>query len=114
MKPTSKYKPLKHYIWGNDCDGWTLVDEEGLSVKQEQMPGGASELKHYHRYAQQYFYVLKGEAQFEVEDDLIDVCTGEGILIEAGKKHRIINNTSEALEFILCSQPSTNNDRIIL
>ena len=112
MKAVSKYQPLKHYKWGNDCDGWNLVDEDSLSVKQELMPAGTKEVKHYHQTAQQFFYILKGKATFEIENSIIEINAGEGLRIEARKKHRIINEGKEELEFILCSQPSTKNDRI--
>lgn len=108
----SKYNALKHYKWGADCNGWNLVDEESLSVKQEQMPAGASEQMHYHEMAQQFFFILKGTAFFEVEQTFSNVHAGEGIHIKAGAKHRIVNNGPEYLEFILCSQPATANDRI--
>ena len=100
-----------HYQWGNDCDGWVLLDTENLSVKQERMPAKTSETLHYHEKAQQFFFILKGIATFEVEEKSFTVQAGEGFHIEAMKKHRIINNTNEDLEFILSSQPSTNNDR---
>ena len=112
MKAVSKYQPLTHYQWGDNCDGWNLVDEDTLSVKQELMPSGAEEVKHFHEAAQQFFYILKGKATFEIEDSVIEINGGEGLHIEAGKKHRIINEGKEDLEFILYSQPSTTNDRI--
>jgi len=112
MNAVSKYQPLKHYKWGSDCDGWNLVDEDALSVKQELMPSGAEEVKHFHEAAQQFFYILKGKATFEIENSVIEVNAGEGLHIEASKKHRIINKEQDDLEFILCSQPSTKNDRI--
>ena len=108
----SKYHTLNHYKWGADCDGWDLVEEESLSVKQERMPAGTSETLHYHEQAQQFFYILKGTAQFEIEQTFSNVHAGEGIHIKAGVKHRIVNNSDEALEFILCSQPHTAGDRI--
>ena len=111
MQRVSKYEPLNHYKWGNDCDGWVLVDTENLSVKQERMPAQTSEVLHYHEKAQQFFFILKGIATFEVEEKSCTVQSGEGFHIEASKKHRIINNTAEDFEFILSSQPSTNNDR---
>jgi len=112
MQAVSKYQFLKHYKWGKDCDGWSLIDNDGLLVKQERMPAGTSEQRHYHQYAQQFFFILKGSAQFEIEDATIEIKQGEGLHIEAGKRHRILNACNEDLEFILCSQPSTNNDRI--
>lgn len=104
--------PLKHYQWGDACDGWNFVDETSLSVKQEKMPTGTSEALHYHQHAQQFFFMLKGSAMFEIENENIIVNEQEGIHIQAGKKHRIINHTSSAIEFILSSQPSTAGDRI--
>ena len=111
MKAVSTYQPLKHYTWGEVCDGWNFVDEASLSVKQERMPPGTAEQRHYHRKAQQFFFILKGRARFEVEEETIDLNSGEGLHIAAGKKHRIINPAHEDLEFILCSQPSTTGDR---
>lgn len=112
MTKVSKYQPLKHYQWGEDCDGWNLVDEPSLSVKQERMPAQTSEVLHFHQYAQQFFYMLKGSAFFEIERERITVNEGEGIQIKKEQKHRIINNTSSAIVFILSSQPSTAGNRI--
>src|SRR5947208_939409 len=99
----SRYQSLKHYQWGNDCDGWNLVDEDSLSVKQELMPAGTKEIKHFHQTAQQFFYILKGKAQFEIDNSIIEISEGEGLHIEAGKKHRISNEGKGDLEFLLCS-----------
>ncbi|HEU5364555.1 MAG TPA: cupin domain-containing protein [Hanamia sp.] len=108
----SKYQPLKYYQWGNECDGWNLVENGGLSVKQELMPTGASEQLHYHKHSQQFFFILAGTATFEIEGKQIEVSVHEGLQILAGEKHRIINKGKTNLEFILCSQPSVLNDRI--
>lgn len=114
IQAVSKTNPLKHYIWGKGCDGWNFVDQPNLSVKQERMPAGTAEALHYHKHAQQFFFILSGTATFQIEDSTLSVRKGEGLHIEAGKKHRIINDTKEALEFILCSTPSTASDRINL
>jgi mannose-6-phosphate isomerase-like protein (cupin superfamily) len=90
------------------------VDETSLSVKQEKMPAGTSEALHYHEHAQQFFFILKGVAVFEVEGESITVNELEGLHIPAGKKHRISNQSESSIEFILSSQPSTANDRINL
>ncbi len=108
----SKYNALKHYIWGEGCDGWNLVDEANFSVKLERMPAGTAEERHYHTIAQQFFYILKGVATFEVDGATFAAKEAEGLLIKAGQKHRILNHGAEDLEFILFSYPSTLNDRI--
>lgn len=112
MKTVSRYQPLKHYPWGEGCDGWNLVDEAALSVKQERMPAGTAEAMHYHEHAQQFFFILQGEAHFEIDGEEVTVKAQEGIRIAPGQKHRISNRTAEPLEFILSSQPSTAQDRV--
>jgi len=111
MQVINKEKALQHYTWGDDCDGWVFVDTDGLSVKQERMPQQTAETLHYHEKAQQFFFILKGIATFEVEGKLFTVKANEGFYINPGTKHRIANNSNEDLEFILSSQPSTKTDR---
>jgi mannose-6-phosphate isomerase-like protein (cupin superfamily) len=88
------------------------VEEDTLSVKQEQMPAGTSEQLHYHEKAMQFFFILKGIATFEIEGNKIEIKQQQGLHIKPGLHHRIINNTKDELEFLLCSQPSALNDRI--
>jgi mannose-6-phosphate isomerase-like protein (cupin superfamily) len=111
-KVVSKFQPLSHYQWGNGCDSWNLVENVGLSVKQEMMPEGTSEQLHYHEKSQQFFFILAGTATFEIEGKQIEVAVHQGLQVLAGEKHRIMNNGKTRLEFFLCSQPSIINDRI--
>ncbi|MPS66421.1 MAG: cupin domain-containing protein [Chryseobacterium sp.] len=100
-----------HYIWGNSCDSWILKDTPGLSVKQEIMPPGTAEKRHFHKDAEQFFYVLKGEAVFYIGDEKLFVKTGESITILPKSEHYISNESQEDVEFLVISTPSTNNDR---
>jgi mannose-6-phosphate isomerase-like protein (cupin superfamily) len=111
MSVVSKDACIEHYQWGNNFDGRILAYTENLSVKQERMPPQTAETLHYHKNAQQFFFILKGTANFEVEEKTFTVKAGEGFHITAGEKHRILNNTDEELEFVLSSQPSVNKDR---
>jgi len=111
MKIVSKQQALSHYVWGNACDGWNLVADTQLSVKLEKMPPGTDEGLHYHQQAQQFFFILKGEAEFEIEEKRIVLKEQEGIQILPMEKHRVRNSSAKDLEFILCSQPSTQGDR---
>jgi len=102
----------KHYIWGNGCDSWILKDSHNLSVKQEIMPPKTAEKRHFHNEAEQFFYILKGEAVFYVNEEKFSVKTGESITVLPKSKHYISNESLEYLEFLVISAPSTNNDRI--
>jgi mannose-6-phosphate isomerase-like protein (cupin superfamily) len=132
----------------------------------ERMPPHTAEQEHFHQYARQFFFILKGQATFyfteELTEDLpaderppvsalrpadlrpasnngeqeekreqqepeeqqqkhrhqrvpgehkIELNPQEGLEIRPGLRHHIENNGEEDLEFILCSQPSTKDDR---
>ncbi|MET4084114.1 mannose-6-phosphate isomerase-like protein (cupin superfamily) [Pedobacter sp. UYP30] len=100
-----------HYLWGDNCDSWVLVDTVGLSVKQESMPSGTREKLHFHTNSQQFFFVLKGTATFYLENSKIIVKENKGILVRPETKHYIANETIEHVDFLVISQPTTNNDR---
>ncbi|GEO09689.1 cupin domain-containing protein [Segetibacter aerophilus] len=99
------------YVWGKNCEAWNLLNNDSLSIKHEKMPHGAEEILHYHKQSQQFFYILKGRAVFEVDEVIVIVHEGEGLHLEAGRRHRIMNKDEGALEFLVISQPSTSSDR---
>jgi mannose-6-phosphate isomerase-like protein (cupin superfamily) len=101
-----------HYTWGHSCDTWILSEGEGLSVKQELMPAGAAEQLHYHKKAQQFFFVLSGTASFFMDGEKHSLAAQQGITVKAGSKHFIANDTGDTLEFLVISQPGTHEDRI--
>ncbi len=112
MDTLSKANCLEYYQWGNACDGWTLVEEDSLSVKLERMPAHTAETMHYHEKALQFFFILKGEATFEIDNKQVTAKVSEGVHVKPGHRHRILNHAEEDLEFILSSQPSSKGDRI--
>jgi mannose-6-phosphate isomerase-like protein (cupin superfamily) len=107
-------KTAGHYQWGDKCDSWVLVETTGLSVKQEKMPAGTREKLHMHSNAQQCFFILKGSATFYVDGTKLSVAEQESLRVEPNSKHYIANETVEELEFLVISQPSTNNDRFTI
>lgn len=101
----------KSYKWGNNCDSWNFVDKENLSIKLESMPSRTKEKLHFHFNAQQFFYILKGKATFYVMGKTELISENQGILIDPQTEHYIANETEIPLDFLVISQPTTNNDR---
>jgi mannose-6-phosphate isomerase-like protein (cupin superfamily) len=102
----------EHYRWGDDCDGWHLVKDANLTVIEEFIPSGAREVRHYHEKAQQFFYILSGEAMMEVEGRSTLLRAGSGIRIMPGARHQISNPSSTAVRLLVISQPPSRGDRI--
>ncbi|MBO9617670.1 MAG: cupin domain-containing protein [Niabella sp.] len=113
-KIVSGEQPLHFYTWGSHCSAAVLVDNDSFSIKQETIPPGSGEQLHWHATAVQFFYILKGMAHFEIDGMLYIIKINEGIAIQPQQRHRIFNEGVENLEFLVYSQPSTNNDRVNL
>lgn len=97
----------EHYTWGQNCHGWHLVKETALSVIEEVMPAHTAEQLHRHHVAQQFFYILSGEAVMEIAGKSIALPAGEGFSVAPGQAHRIRNSSSREVRFLVISQPST-------
>lgn len=104
----------EHYQWGNNCEGWHLLKSDNLSVIQEVMSPKTSEVLHYHNISQQFFFILKGIATFEVEGEILKIKEMNGLHIKPKLRHKIINNSNENLEFLVVSEPKSHGDRINL
>jgi quercetin dioxygenase-like cupin family protein len=100
-----------HYTWGRGCDGWRLVDTTGLSAIEERMPPHTAEQWHTHDYAQQFFYVLEGQATMRTPAGEVVLPTGSGVQIAPGTPHQLANPDSQDLRFLVVSAPSTRSDR---
>lgn len=107
---TSK-KTAPHYEWGQGCDGWRLADSDTLSVIEERMPAGASEVRHRHAAACQVFYTLSGELRFEIDGDDLLAKSGDAVRIPAGVPHRVWTaDDGPGATFLVISQPTTRGD----
>jgi mannose-6-phosphate isomerase-like protein (cupin superfamily) len=102
----------EHYIWGQQCDGWRLVDETGQSIIHERMPADTSETRHYHDCAKQFFFVLSGVMTIEVDGEHHTLGPHEGIEVMPKHPHQVFNHSDGDIEFLVISQPNTKGDRI--
>lgn len=110
MNPTS-IKNAEHYLWGDGCDGWHLVKGEGVSIIQECVPPGRAEVKHFHRHARQFFFILEGRATIEVGDAVVVLNRHEGVEIEPRVPHRFRNDSDRSVSFLVISVPPSHGDR---
>jgi mannose-6-phosphate isomerase-like protein (cupin superfamily) len=104
-----------HYTWGAEdhpCDGWHLVRTPELSVILERMPPGASEIRHYHERARQFFFVLEGELAIEVAGEKFALQSQQGIEVDPTVPHQVFNRSSQDARFLVISQPPSHGDRI--
>lgn len=113
MEKTNRAMAL-HYFWKKVCEGWHLVERDDLSVIAEKMPPRTAEDMHYHQKAQQFFYVLPGQAAMRFIDRTILLNAGDGLEIEPGEAHQMCNQSDSAVEFLVVSTPKARGDKILV
>lgn len=101
-----------HYVWGGVNDGWHLVKRDDLSVIEERIQPGASEVRHYHIRARQFFYVLAGELTMEADGRTHRLIAGQGMEIAPGVPHRAQNHGAKPVEILVTSTPKSHGDRV--
>jgi len=100
-----------HYNWGEQCDGWTLMQRQDLSVIHERMPAHTQEIRHYHAQARQFFFVLSGTLCMELEGEHHLLTTHQGLEIPPQARHQARNESERDVEFLVISHPTTRGDR---
>jgi mannose-6-phosphate isomerase-like protein (cupin superfamily) len=108
----SSIENAEHFIWGDLCDGWHLVDRDGLNIVQERVPPGKSEVRHFHNSARQYFFVLEGEATLDLGSEIVTLGKHEGLEVPPQTSHQFRNESDKDVVFLVISAPKSHGDRI--
>jgi mannose-6-phosphate isomerase-like protein (cupin superfamily) len=102
----------EHYQWGREAEGWHLLRREDLSVIQERVPSGIHEVRHYHKEARQFFYILSGEAVIEIAGEVHMLQAGQGIEAPPKTPHQFRNESNAEVVFLVISAPKAHGDRV--
>ncbi|MFM1876507.1 MAG: hypothetical protein RL266_2244 [Bacteroidota bacterium] len=102
----------KSYNWGAGCTAWQFVNSPTLSVIRETMPAKSSESLHKHAKSQQFFFVISGEALFELDGERYVIKANQGMHVLPNQVHCITNPTDSDLELLVISEPHSHADRI--
>lgn len=101
-----------HFTWGDGCDGWWLQQHGHFTVISERMPPNATEIRHYHKQSEQFFYCLSGELSMQLNDQEFTLKSHEGISVPAGVEHQVKNTTATDTHFLVISSPDSHHDRV--
>lgn len=104
----------EHYVWGEICDGWHLLNREEISIIQERVPAGGAEVMHFHNTARQFFYILDGEGTMVFENHQVMLQKGQGVEIGPHIKHKFENRSARDVHFLVISVPPAKGDRVNL
>ena len=66
--------------------------------------------RHYHRVAEEIYYITHGTGRMEIDGVEHDVAPGDAILIPPGAWHQINATSDEPLRLLCCCSPPYSHD----
>jgi mannose-6-phosphate isomerase-like protein (cupin superfamily) len=104
----------EHDKGGDACESLHLLKQKELSIIHEKMPPHTAEVRHYHVFSRQFFFLLSGRAVIEKDGEEYILTEHHGMEIPPGAPHQIRNESEEPIEFLVTSQPPAFGDRVVL
>ena len=81
----------------------TNAPVQNQSLAEAQVPAGSATQRHYHKLAEEFYFILEGAGEMEIDGETRLVGPGDAILIPAGAWHTI--RARNALRFLCCCAP---------
>ena len=73
------------------------------SLAEARVPAGGRTERHYHKVAEELYFILEGAGEIELDGERRMVSPGDAILIPSGTWHTIM--ATEPLSFLCCCAP---------
>jgi len=81
----------------------TNAPVQNQSLAEARVPAGGATQRHYHQLAEEFYFILEGAGEMEVDGATRPVGPGDCILIPPGAWHTI--SAAEPLRFLCCCAP---------
>jgi mannose-6-phosphate isomerase-like protein (cupin superfamily) len=93
------------------CGHWNGSPLEiGMGLRSEV---GAREIRHYHPY-REYFIVLEGSAELEVEGTIVSLRAGMIVMIEPSERHQITSVSPPGARWIVIKERSEPDTKYVV
>jgi mannose-6-phosphate isomerase-like protein (cupin superfamily) len=82
------------------------LDTEQIAFSYRLMPqhsGGKGSYGHRHKTQEEVYFVVSGELQFKLDDDVIDVPAGTAVRVAPGTVRSVWNERPEDAELLIVS-----------
>jgi mannose-6-phosphate isomerase-like protein (cupin superfamily) len=81
----------------------TNAPVEKQSLAEAVVQAGSSTQRHYHLLSEEFYFIIEGRGQMEIDGEAREVGPGDAILIPPRAWHTI--TASEPLRFLCCCAP---------
>ena len=104
------------------ADGSTIRELLGLptapvrnqSLAEATLEPGQSTQRHYHREAEEIYYVVEGAGEMELDGDRRQIGVGDAVLIPPGAWHEITAGADGCRFLCCCAPPYRHEDTFFI
>lgn len=90
--------------------GPATVPAQHQSLAEATLPAGGATERHYHRVAEEIYFIVAGVGRMELDGDVAEVGPGDAILIPPGAWHQITALGDVDLRLLCCCAPPYSHD----
>lgn len=87
----------------------TNAPVQNQSLAEATVLADNSTQRHYHKLAEEFYFILEGQGRMEIDGEVRAVQSGDAILIPPGAWHQILAVTTLRL-LCCCSPPYSHED----
>lgn len=80
------------------------------SLAEATIPAGEATQRHFHRHAEEIYFITQGTGLMELDGATRDVGPGDAILIPPGAWHQITAGAGADLHLLCCCAPPYSHD----
>src|SRR5690349_13986319 len=73
---------------------------------------GTGEVRHHHPY-REYYVVLEGTAELEVETELVQLRAGMVVMVEPGERHMVVSVGEAGARWVVIQERSEPNTKYV-
>jgi mannose-6-phosphate isomerase-like protein (cupin superfamily) len=85
--------------------GLTTAPVRSQSLAEATLTPGQETERHYHAESEEFYYVLEGKGEMEIDGETAGIGPGDAIVIPAGAWHQITAGGGSELRFLCCCSP---------
>jgi len=108
-KENGKWVPAQGYYRKILARGKDLRSDNNL-VQMIAVPSGSRVEPHYHKKTSEFIYVVTGEAQMYVNEEIHEMTPGRHIILHPGDVHAVVNDHNEAFVVLVVKINMAEND----
>lgn len=86
----------------------TNAPVEMQSLAEATVPAGSATQRHYHKLAEEFYFILEGSGMMEIDGETREVAPGDAILIPRQSWHQI--TATQTLRFLCCCAPPYSHE----